>query len=77
MTIDELKQLLYEKNYPKTLNVDAFTYANVCQSVFDYLAKKEEAQYADPDFSMFLISIGSHNNGIMFKNVEIILDVCM
>lgn len=73
MTASELATELSDKfgmsKWPDHYEVDAETYANVCQHVFDGLV-------VDGNFGTFKrvkgLSLGQ-NNGIMFKNVEIIL----
>jgi hypothetical protein len=48
--------------WPATYEVDSETYANVCQTIFEWAG----------DLGLVKIAIGP-NNGIMFKNVELIL----
>lgn len=55
--------------WPKTYNVDAETYANVCQLVFTNCPVRYQW---DEDTEAITISIGPHK-GIMFKNVELLL----
>ncbi len=73
MTADELHRLLNDlygrtKPWPKYREVDAETYANVCQEIFDNLIKT----YPRADNHVY-IALGPLTNGIMFKNVELIL----
>ncbi len=58
--------------WPETFEVDAETYGNVCQSMFDYkvsILKEQNTTYPN----VIDILVGSHN-GLMFKNVELILN---
>lgn len=71
MTKDELAKLLNDtygiNPWPSQYEVDPITYANVVQSYFDI--------FDVPGFKclkMIHISLGP-NNGVMFKNVELIL----
>lgn len=59
------------KDWPKKFEVDAETYGNVCQAVLDNAL---EIQFPDTHLAEFglIIAVGP-NNGIMFKNVELIL----
>lgn len=79
MTGEELAEYLVSTygigSYPKTLNVNASTYANACQFMFDKLSSKYDLfpsnlapYYAIP------ISVGLAGKGLMFKSVELILD---
>lgn len=67
MTTHQLRETLQFKfgigEWPETYNVDAETYGNVCHSIFT------SRPFTDPDV---VIRLGRHN-GIMFKNVELIL----
>jgi hypothetical protein len=83
MTTDELHKLFNEEfglnSWPITYEVDHETYANVCQSIFIHNAKDAklfwdniENRKAKSDLKAISILIGEHN-GIMFKNVELIL----
>lgn len=71
MTADELRAILNNKfgldEWPKTYEVDVETYGNLCQDLFNWKAR--ESGY---DGGEIIISIGP-NNGIMFKNVEILI----
>lgn len=84
MTIDELRNHFndnfpaYEK-WPTTYEVDHETYANVCQSIFNFQVEDNvdtiPLTYNTPNgHKGYCISLclGSRN-GIMFKNVELIL----
>ena len=69
MTTEELRNEMnrnfrVNQSWPKEYAVDAETYANVCQFIF-------EVKTRDPD-GFILIAIGE-KRGIMFKNVELIL----
>ena len=72
MTINELRSKLNDfglNEFPKTFEVDAVTYANVCQGLFNHL---EKCHFRESDLQAITVSLGP-NNGIMFKNVELIL----
>lgn len=59
------------KEWPDTCEVDAITYANCCQAVF------EAAVFNNINCSwggFYIISLG-HNRGLMFKGVELILKI--
>jgi len=72
LTIVELKKLFNESNeLPKTYEVDAETYANVCQSIFNNLWEFTE-YWSERGIRRIDLSLGP-NKGIMFKNVELIL----
>jgi hypothetical protein len=73
MTAEELirqfNTVFGTKEWPKIWEVDPATYGHCCQYVFNRL------NY-DPDGNMFgtiEVSIGNTHNGLMFKNVELIL----
>ena len=55
--------------WPDHIEVDGQTYANVCQAIFDY---HQEAVLLVKGCKKIPIIIGP-NNGIMYKNVELIL----
>lgn len=59
-------------SWPKTYDVDHETYANVCQTLFEWKAERVFVNNIKDDMKWIEISIGA-NNGIMFKNVELIL----
>ncbi len=60
--------------WPETYKVSARTYGNVCQSILDYkINKLKEQNTAYPNLNIIEILVGE-NNGLMFKNVELILD---
>jgi len=70
MTTTELRKKFNSQfgigvDWPKTYEVDAETYGNVCQSIFNNLREKYE-------YNVIEISLGEHG-GIMFKNVELII----
>jgi len=56
-----------EKPFPETMEVDAETFANICQEIFN-----KKAPQPATTTRVIQISIGK-NNGIFFKGVEIIL----
>lgn len=71
MTVEQFKRMLnsnygVEKNWPARLMVDADTYANVCQAVFENNINKING----PGVS---VEVGPRN-GIKFKNIELILN---
>jgi len=69
MTTNELRKKFnteFEgRNWPMTYEVDSATYGNVCQSIFDFY----KCQSHDDTLH---IKVGP-NNGILFKNIELIL----
>ena len=69
MTADKLRMEFNEKfalgNWPEKVLVNAETYANVCQYIFDHIACRVDDEYYE-------IALGP-NRGLMFKNVELIL----
>lgn len=58
--------------WPKTSAVDHVTYANVCQFIFESKIRNHEEIAFQGNATDIVISVGP-NNGIMFKNVELIL----
>lgn len=78
MTANELREQFindYGMNkYPKTLVVNHETYANVCHDLFVYKATRKDSLVWIRGFSQIELSLGP-NHGIMFKNVELILEV--
>ena len=77
MTANQLKEYFNNTfshglldNWPETFEVDAETYANCCQAVFDNKTSLDKEYYKYGWFGR--IAFG-HNNGIMFRNVELIL----
>ena len=69
MTAEELISTLnrvfgMENKWPDTFEVDSDTYANCCQYVFN---KEPSIPYKA------LVALGA-NKGLMFKNVELILE---
>lgn len=79
MKSDELKSLfnrIFGLNpWPEKFEVDAETYGNCCQEVFDYIMNHNKDQVLmSSSFDEFAITvILGPNNGLMFKNVELIL----
>jgi len=64
-----------QKVWPETYEVDAETYGYCCQAVFDWAIKNRETllfKRGMGDLSITQISLGP-NNGLFFKNVELIL----
>lgn len=75
MKSQELAKLFGDRfgftDWPKTYEVDADTYANCCQTVFSWAL---ERQFPDTSEALFMLKIAvGPNNGLMFKNVELIL----
>jgi hypothetical protein len=73
MTFNELRRKFNNEfalgEWPTTYELDAKTYANVCQYIFD---NKGETSFIEIGKDKLIeIAIGP-NNGIMFKNVELI-----
>lgn len=61
------------KEWPTTYEVSPFTYADVC----DYIFKNIDSMMAN-DGNVFFIELAiGPNNGIIFKNVELILQKAM
>ena len=84
MTTEQFRRMLnsnygIKSAFPKEMLVDADTYANVCQAVFNRQVTENEdtlpITYGDVDGPKgwcISLCLGVHN-GIMFKNVELIL----
>ena len=83
MTTSELRRLFNNEfglqEWPLTYEVDHETYANVCQSIFEHQTESNSLYWSSiedgekkPDIHVIGVSIGLAN-GIMFKNVELIL----
>lgn len=72
MTANELKKYFnntyntLDKEWPKTFEVDAETYANCCQEIFN---TKQKIRLNG--ILWMEVSVGD-NNGLMFKNIELI-----
>lgn len=58
--------------WPTTYEVDHETFANVCRYVFEWNLEHSTLVVKTHEFNLLTISVGLHN-GIMFKNVELIL----
>jgi hypothetical protein len=77
MTANELRQHFnyifgLDAAWPLTYEVDAETYANVCQELFDFKVATLEVQGTTyPNVIDILVG---RSNGLMFKNVELILN---
>jgi hypothetical protein len=76
MTPTELRlhmnELYGPQPWPKVHHVDAETYGNVCQEVFDYLIHKH-AYNLEAGMGYHLdISVG-FNGGLMYRNVELVI----
>ena len=75
MTAKELRSVFNEKfgftKWPAWFEVDAETYGNVCQEIFD---KALEDQFPDVTPKTFRLQIAvGPSNGILYKGVELIL----
>lgn len=77
MTADQLSKhfdRIYGYSRPQTYEVDADTYANCCQFLFDQMKNKEDKIVPEtahmPKFLPFPIG---PNSGIIFNKVELIL----
>ncbi len=79
MTANELKKKFDDEfglnPRPGQFKVDHETYANVCQSYFNWIIKNKVLVWEEQDGSNKLIHVAlGPNNGIMFKNIELILE---
>jgi hypothetical protein len=59
--------------WPLTYHVDAETYANACQYVFNHIVETQTIGFYGY-YAHISLSIGVTNNGLMFKGVELILE---
>lgn len=81
MTADELRAHFNRvfgitRQWPTTYEVDAVTYANCCQDLFNWVMNhKDESPYLKihPKHTQLGIALGNSKNGLMFKGVELIL----
>jgi hypothetical protein len=82
MTTSELRDELYRgckslsDELPKIYEVDHETYANVIQSILDHKADVGEVYRLGNERGLYYeykIRTGTKCNGIMFKNVELVL----
>lgn len=77
MTANELRNHfnrtfgLRERLWPTTFEVDAETYGNCCQAVFDAELERQFPSVLQMEFRLE-IALGP-NNGLMFKNVELLI----
>lgn len=77
MTADQLRKHFndtfgIDKPWPSQFEVDAETYGNVCQAVFDWHIKNH-LYILEPGIGYQIhIKVGL-NGGIMFKNMELLL----
>ena len=62
------------KPWPKTFHVNSECYADCCQEAFNWYAKNCESTISGDKWNSYRIMIGNETNGLMFKNVELILD---
>lgn len=68
--ISHFNRIFGLNGWPKTYEVDAETYANCCQYLFD----NDKYNWALGDkFQQKIIALGLIKNGLMFKGVELIL----
>lgn len=80
MTAIELRDhfnLLFgmEQKWPKKYGVDAETYGNVCQEVFNHLQRRDSIYIYEHVSGLQFVRLAlGPNGGIMFKNVELILE---
>lgn len=74
-TLNDKFNFLYGlyNNWPKTYEVDYETYANVCQFIFDSTKIEDFANMIGKEDVLWRTIALGLNNGIMFKNVELIL----
>jgi len=81
MTASELKEFLFNiygyRPYPDTYEVDADTYANVCQEIFNNKITNDHnySLVEGRNYYSMRIEVGKISKGIMFKGVELILKV--
>jgi hypothetical protein len=75
MTSNELRELFSDKfgtdPWPKTYEVDAETYGNACQTIFNHRIESLTIKRIGNEY-WINVALGP-NNGIMFKDVELIL----
>jgi len=78
MTAEGMRDIInsYAPNEPhKLFIVDAETYGNCCQEVFNNIMSiKEYILWEGLAFKAIIITLGK-NNGIMFKGVELVLGI--
>ena len=76
MTTHELREKFNNEfgieTWPKTFEVDADTYANVVQDLFNYHKSKYNYTMLEYNIWSLNIIVGS-NNGVLYKGVELIL----
>ena len=62
------------KNHPLELEVDAETYGNVCQAIFEHLVAEQQESiilnYGKTGYKFIEVSLGP-NCGILFKGTEL------
>ena len=77
MTADQLRNKFNEEfglnPWPRSFEVDAETYANCCQFVFDNTKIEDLAMMTAKEDVLFRIIAIGPNKGLMFKNIELIL----
>jgi hypothetical protein len=74
------KEFGINKEWPRTFYVNSETYADCCQEVFDWhIITQKHHRIANLDsepYHKIELSLGL-NNGLKFKNVELLLDRAM
>ncbi|HYV52397.1 MAG TPA: hypothetical protein VE971_03800 [Candidatus Eisenbacteria bacterium] len=76
MTAEELRSHFNNTfalgKWPDTFEVDSETYGNVCQSFFNWAVDNQDHWTDWDNKTLIHVALGP-NNGIMFKDVELIL----
>lgn len=77
MKADELIRYLNDtygigQRWPQTLEVDAYTYAHACQAIFE--KNVEQHKVVSGGVMIMPLAVGRVNFGIIFKNIELILN---
>ena len=71
--IDQFNTEFGLNEWPQSYEIDAETYAHVCQSMFNWAIQNDTLVWnGNEKLALIYIALGGHN-GIMFKNVELIL----
>ncbi len=75
MTTQELRKYFNDtfglEDWPKSFEVDKQTYANCCQEIFNWHVEHGNMAIDTRGYQFIRITLGP-NNGILFKNVELI-----
>lgn len=71
--ISHLNRVFGLNERPKTYEVDAETYANCCQYLFQSHENTGKITLEYKDFYGIEVFLGKTKNGLMFKGVELIL----